>query len=191
MNKPNLFSILKARGFTLTRDIAILYKMEPFFAGDVNRAHPVSIEPNLVDASNPPTFYGQAVLLDAATGGVRPVTAADSAITDIYGIIARPYPTQQAQTNQNFGASPIGPVAPPTSGIQDVVRSGYVAVPVNGNAAKGGTVYIWVAAPSGSHVTGGFEAAASGGNTATLTSPKTTYNGVTSAKGLVELAYNI
>src|SRR5262249_5668758 len=76
------------RGRARTRDYgstAIAYRMQAGFPGDVNRMHPASIEPCLIDASAPPTAYGQAVLVDGTTQGVRPLVAGDQALTDVYG----------------------------------------------------------------------------------------------------------
>ena len=173
-----------------TCDISIGYRMGAGFPGDVNRTHPASIEACLVDANSPPTAYGQAVVIDPTTQGVRPLSAGDSALTDIYGITVRPFPIQ-GQSSTNFGASNIGAATPPTSQPMDVLRSGYIMATLNGSTAavKGGAVYVWIAASSGSHVQGGFEAAATGGSTIQL-GVKTTFNGPADASGVVEIVYN-
>jgi len=180
-----------AKGRSTTRDVAIGYRMAGGFAGDVTRTHPVSIEPCLIDASAPPTEYGQAVLLDPTTQGVRPLTVGDDTATDIYGITVRAFPTQQS-SGTNFGAVALGSqVAPPTSGEIDVLKSGYISAVLSGSTAavKGGSVYVWVTASAGAQVQGHFTAAASAGNTMKLA--KAYFNGPADANGIVEIAFNL
>ena len=179
-----------------TRDVAFQFRMGAGFPGDVNRTHPATIEPCLIDANAPPTLFGQAVLVDATTQGVRPLVAGDSGVTVTYGITVRPYPFQQASTGSaasgNFGAAAIGASGPPASGIIDVLRAGYImaTVPSTQTSVKGGAVYIWTAANSGAHIQGGFEAVFSAGNTTALL-PGVTFNGSPDASGNVEIAFNI
>lgn len=178
-------------GRARTCDISFGYRMGAGFPGDVNRTHPANIEPTLIDPSAPPTLYGQAVVVDATSQGVRPLVAGDSSLTAIYGITVRPFPIQ-GQSSSNYGASNIGAATPPTSQPMDVLRSGYIMSTLSGSAAavKGGTVYVWVAASTGTHIQGNFEAAATGGSTIQLDA-KTSFNGPADASGVVEIAYNI
>ncbi len=173
-----------------TRDVAFKFRMGAGFSGDVNRTHPATIEPCLIDASAPPTFFGEPVLLDATTQGVRPFTTTDTSATTAYGITVRPYPFQQS-SGTNYGAATIGNAGSPASGVTDVLRAGYIMgqVPAGASTVKGGTVYVWCAATTTGHVQGGFEAASSSGNTATLAD--CTFNGVADANGNVEIAFNI
>lgn len=175
-----------------TNDAAFQFRMGAGFAGDINRSHPASVEPTLIDASAPPTAYGQPVLVDPTTQGVRPFAAGDQSNTVPagYGITVRPYPTQQSSAS-NFGAAALGAATPPVTGIMDVLRAGYIMVnlPAGGAPVKGGAVYVWAAASTGSHVLGGVEAAYSAGNTTQLLNA--TFNGSPDASGNVEIAFNI
>ena len=56
---------------------------------------------------------------------------------------------------------------------------------------KGGAVFVWCAATSGSHIQGGFESVASGGNTAALDTTRYQFNGPADANGNVEVCINI
>jgi hypothetical protein len=181
-------------GRRMTHDVAITYRMGAGFAGDINRVHPFSAEPALADPTNPPSFSGQPVIAVAASNGVRALLATDTALTDIYGITVKEYPTQPNSTTlfgslstQGFGGSTANPAQALT-----ILRSGYIMVKVSGAVAvaKGGAVHVWIAASSGSHVQGGFEPVASAGNTIPLGS-KTTWNGPAGADGIAELAFNI
>jgi hypothetical protein len=168
---------------------SIKYRMGAGFAGDVNRTHPASIEPCLIDPTTPPTFFGEPVVVDATSQGVRALKATDTALDAVYGIAVRPYPFQQSTATAGAPAT-LGAATPPTTQPIDVLRSGYIMVPVVGAAVKGGRVFVWIAAASGAHVQGGFEIAASGSNTIAL-DEKSYFNGSPDANGLVELGYNL
>lgn len=180
---------LRSAGKHRTCDTAFTFRMNAGFAGDVNRGHPASIQPCLIDASAPPTAYGQAVTIDSTSEGVRPLVSGDSGLTEIWGVTVRPYPIQQATTSNNYGAAAYGSVAPPLLQPIDVLRGGYVMVSVVGSPNKGGTVYIWYAASSGSHVQGGFEAANTGGSTLALDSSYQ-WNSPPDNTGIAELICN-
>lgn len=172
----------------------ITYRMGAGFEGDITRVHPFDAEPALIDPTNPPLGYGRAVVAVAASNGVRNMLAGDTALTAIYGITVRSFPGQPASTvlfgslsNVGFGSA-----APPAQASVDVLRKGYIIAKLGGAtaAAKGGAVFVWVAASAGSHTQGGFEAAATAGSTIALDS-KTTWNGPADASGFAELAFNI
>lgn len=168
---------------------AMKYRMQAGFPGDVNRVHPASIEPCLIDANAPPFAYGIGVVIDPTTQGVRPIVAGDSTLTDIYGVTVRPFPLQQNSVTPQFNSG-----VPPTSGVIDVLRSGYIIVQLgNGQltgALKGSLVDIWFAVASGNHIQGGFEATHTGGSSLSLVTPENTYNGTQDANGLCELAFH-
>ena len=172
-----------------TRDAAgavFTYRMTGGFPGDVNRTHPASIEPCLIDASAPPTAYGQAVLVDGTAHSIRPFTAGDNSLTDLYGVTVRPFPLQQNSTTGSFGSA-----TPPVTGVIDVIRAGYVVVQLGNGALtgafKGGTVYVDTSSSTGNYVQGGFQAAAGGQTVATMNGT-TLFNGSEDAKGWVELS---
>jgi hypothetical protein len=185
------------------RDVAIQFRMVAGFLGDVNRTHPATIEPCLISVTNPPTAYGQGVVVDAAdpNRGLRPLASGDSALTAIYGITVRPFPLQIASSVQQFGGAQFDSSAssvPPTSGVIDVLRSGYIMVKLDaaGIAAqpvKGGAAFIWVAATAGNHTQNQFESTATGGSTVALSGAGSigTFQGPSDANGVVELAFNI
>lgn len=174
--------------------VAFAFRMGAGFPGDVNRGHPASIEPALIDATSPPTSYGQPVLADTTSEGVRPFAAGDTAITVIWGITVRPFP-MQASTGTAYGGAAFGASTPPTTGAIDVLRSGYImATPLPAASAavnKGSPVFVWCAAPTGAHVTGGIESSASGGNTAALDPNRYQFNGPADANGNAEICCNI
>ena len=166
---------------------AIKYRMPAGFPGDVNRVHPFGVEPALIDVT-PPTAYGQPVVVNSATQGVRPLAAGDQALTDVYGFTVRPFPIQQNSVNPQFNTG-----VPPTTGVIDVLRSGYIMVQLGDGtltgAVKGGQVYVWTAASTGHHVQGAVEAVNPAGSGMAI--DDCTFNGTQDANGVCEIEFHI
>lgn len=188
--------ILRSVGRLYTKDSsAFQFRMGAGFSGDVNRTHPATIEPVSQDPTNPPTFYGQAGVIDATSNKFRTVLAGDTGLTDIYGVTVRPFPFQQQNSvgSPGFGAASIGSAGVSSANSLDVLRSGYIMVQLNNFAAapsvKGGRVWVWCAATTANHTQGGFETANTGGSTFELPAT-TTFNGVNDATGIVELYFH-
>ena len=184
-----------SRGRFRTRDYqasaAFQFRMGAGFVGDVNRTHPASIESCLIDSTKPPTFFGQAVAPDAASpNGVRVLAAGDSGVTHIYGVTVRPFPFQQQTTSTAFGGTAFGGETPPTSGIIDVLRNGYMMVTLQGAAAasKGAPIKVCIVAGTG-YVVGGFSADSVSGTFITLDGASL-FNGPADSNGIVEIAVN-
>src|SRR5262249_366032 len=149
--------------------------------------------PMLIDSTNPPLLFGVPVVINTSNNGARPLGAGDTGLTTFYAVVVRPFPTSQASAT-NFGNTPLGGAGvPPASGPMAGLVSGYiiVQVPVGSTlATKNGAVFIWTAATSGAHIQGGFETAASGGNTIAI-GGTTHFNGPQDANGNIELVFNI
>lgn len=187
-----MFGSTTTRAFTKDSAMAFPFRMGAGVPGDVNRTHPVSIEPNLIDSAAPPPAYGQPVLAAAANAGVRPFAAGDAAVTSIYGMTVRPFPLQQS-SGSNYGAASFGSATPPTSGVIDVMRTGYILVQLNditATPAKGDPVFVWCAVTSGAHIQGGIEVTSSGGSTAALDTERYMFNGPPDANGVCEIVVN-
>lgn len=178
-------------GRAAVRDVNFPFRMGAGFAGDVNRTHPCNIEPALIDASAPPLLYGQPVIGDATTQGVRPFVAGDTTTPVVaWGATVRPFP-QQSPASAAFGSpSSLGGEVPPLTGVIDILKSGYIMAKVVGSPVKFGQVYVWIAAASGAHIQGGLEAAAGtpGTNTALLTG--WFFNGGADTNGIAEIVVN-
>ncbi len=187
----------RAFGAGYTRDgfdpMAFQFRMGAGFFGEVNRTHPFTVEPGLMDATYPVVAYGQAVML-TALGRVRSVLAADQgASTDVYGFAVRPFPFNDPGTSAPYGAQSLGGFTSPIPNQPiDVLRSGYMLTYVNGTPVKGNPVYVWAAATASPHYLGFLEAAATGGDTFEITgNDKTTFNGPPDANGCGEIAFNV
>lgn len=172
--------IVRAR----TCDVAFTYRMGAGFPGDVNRTHPASVLPGLINTTNPPKLYGNPVIINTADNTHRGVIAADGSVTaaKIYGVIVRPYPTQQMTGGMS---SAIGAAPAPVSGVADFLRMGFIMckLPAGSVVTKGGTVHVWAAADSGSNIQGALAPAASGTNTLTVTNAQ--FTGPADANGNV------
>ena len=174
--------------------MAFQFRMTAGNIGTVNRYHPASIEPAPISGTVPPAI-GLACVIDATSKLLRLVQAGDTALTDIYGILVRPWPFQQGTAANFSGAIGFGTATPVSAqfGVWDVLRSGYIIAPIVGTPGKGDPVFVWVAASSGAHIQGGFEAAATGGSTMAIGSLKTTFQGPPDANSppAGEIAYNV
>jgi hypothetical protein len=167
---------------------AFTFRMPTGFPGTISRnVGGTTVESNVIDAGNPPLFFGQAVVYDTTADAMRPPTGTDTVID---GITVRAFPTEG-----NFPASPtvdpFGTANVPLTGTVDVLKRGYVSVTLSGTATaiRYNPVYVWIAASSGTHVNGGFEAAATAGSTLLL--PNTYFMGPPDASGVTEIGYNI
>jgi len=172
--------IVRAR----TCDVAFTFRMGAGFAGDINRTHPFDCVPERQDATNPIARFGNPCLVNTSANTVRGIIAADasdSTAVNIYGVLVRPFPTQQNSTSQALGTA-----TPPTApAILDVLTEGLIMANVVGSPTKKGAVYVWAAAASGSHVLGGFESAASAGNTVRVANAY--FNGPPDSNGVTEI----
>lgn len=157
---------------------AILYRMPSGIPGDVSRLQSATIDSAPLNASLP--FPGFGLPGKLASGKFVPIAAGDTAAS-VLGFLVRTYPTQGSDA---AGATPVA------SGIASVLRRGHMTVMLNsGTAARGGQVYVRIAAPSGAKVVGGIEAAADSTNTIAVTG--CTFQAAADASGNVEIEYNI
>ncbi|SEI98782.1 hypothetical protein SAMN04244579_02710 [Azotobacter beijerinckii] len=161
---------------------AFLYRMPAGIPGDVTRASQSTIEPVVLDPNTPFTAFG--VFGKIVSNKFVPFGAGD-ADGGQYGLYVRPYPITGGS-----GSDPLGTATPPTKGIADCLRRGYMTVKVNaGTASKDSQVYVRVAAAAAGKPIGGIEAVADSTNTIAITGA--TFMGAADASGNVEIAYNI
>lgn len=162
--------------------VAYVERMPYGIPGDVSRPSQSTIEAGVFNASLPFSKYG--IPGKVASGKFVPLAGAETA-ADIYGILVRPYPITGASASD-----PLGTAVPPTTGVADVLRRGYITVKNNaGTPALNGAVYVRIATPGAGTPIGGIEAAADGANTIVLTGAR--FMSAADASGNVEIAYNI
>jgi hypothetical protein len=178
-----------------THDISYGYRMPAGFPGAVNRTHPASVYPVMLDqtAGQVPASYGVALVYNAGNNTVRQLKAADQSDSTplaVAGLLVRPWPVQGGSSAGAFGQQALtDATAPVTTVPNDMLTSGRMLVQVNGAGAAGlnidSDVYVWCAASAGSHVLGGFEPAASAGNTVKIANAK--YRGPGDANNVAEI----
>lgn len=170
--------------------VAYQYRMPAGIPGENSRPAQSTVEPANVTpngTTGAPTAYGVPMVIDATTGNARTIAAggSDAAVNVLAGgLLVRPFPTGATQ-------DALGTSTPPTSGVIDLMKRGYMTVLLSGSTAsvKGGQVYIWSAAASGAHIVGGFEASNPGGSGFALTGAF--FEGAADANGNVEISYNL
>jgi len=164
---------------------AYTFRMPAGFAGDLQRAEIATIEPQLINSAAPPLSFGVAIKL--VGGLVTPINASTDTSANVYGVNLRPYPIQ------GNGTDPLGTSTPPTSGVTDILRRGYVDVVLNGttSAAKGGTVYVRVANVSSGKPLGGFEAASELVGTAGTNTGNGTIGAISAGAALKNGSYTV
>jgi hypothetical protein len=172
-----------------TTDVSYPYRMGAGFAGDINRTHPFSAIPVLMDDTTPIRLYGDAGVPNQANGKIRGLVVADASDANklvIAGVLVRPYPVQQASggMSQPLGGSS----APATNQPQDILEDGHIMVKCYGAGpapSRGNPVFVWCAASAGAHVLGGFESEPTAGSTVEIANAE--WVGGIDANGIAEL----
>lgn len=162
--------------------VAFVTRMPNGIPGDSTRPSQSTIESQVFNSSL--AFPGYGLPGKIASNKFVPIASGDAA-TAIYGFLVRPYPVTGAN-----GSDPLGTSVPPTTGVADVMRRGYINVKNNaGTPAVNGPVYVRVAAAAAGKPIGGIEAASDSTNTILISN--CTFMGAADASGNVEIAFNI
>jgi hypothetical protein len=161
---------------------AFTYRMPYGIPGDITRASSgaLTVEGQAFGATAFPAYGLPAKIV---SGVMVPISANNDVV---YGLLARPYPITGANASDPLGAS-----VPPTVGVANIMRRGYMAVKVQlggASCALGSSVYIRYQNPSGSQIVGGLEGASTG-NTYQLTGA--TFMGPVDSNGNAEICLNI
>jgi len=161
---------------------AIQYRMPAGIPGAVTRSRDSTIEPGLYDSISPFSAFGLPGKI--VSGKWQPVGAGDAA-SAVLGFNVRAYPAGSS-------TDPLGTSTPPqTGGIGNFLRRGFLNVQLNGAtaAAKGGQVYIRVAAAATGKPIGGLEAASDSTNTIAPSGVR--FTGPADANGMCEIEFNL
>ena len=141
----------------------ILYRMPSGIAGDVSRGSQSTIEAAMLGAM---AFAAFGVFAKVVAGKIEPLGAGDTADM-AYGLLVRSYPATS-------GGDAMGVSTPPTKGVADVLRRGYITVKNNaGVTALGRPVFVRVASPTADKPIGGIEAVADGTKTIAIATKST------------------
>ncbi len=160
--------------------VAYTTRMPVGFAGRISREDSLTVETHLIDSNAPPTVYGLPVKI--VSGLIQPIAAADVIANVYFGILVNAYPTQSSSTG-------LGAATPPTSGLCDVLRRGYITVPMtDGTGVAGAAVYVRKTV-DGAKAAGAIEDASDSGKCEVL--PGAYFMGPKDANNVVEIAFNI
>jgi hypothetical protein len=161
----------------------ITFRMPFGIPGELTRpsVSAATVEAQAFNSSLP--FAGYGLPGKVASGKFVPVAANNDVV---YGFLARPFPITGANASD-----PLGTSVPPTTGVANVLRRGYINVLVQLNAAScalGSSVYIRYQNPTGSQIVAGIEGASNGNNYQLTTA---FFTGPADASGNAEIGYNI
>lgn len=172
--------------------VAYAFRMPAGVPGEITRfqTYGATVKVEKQNVTTPVTQYGVLVFVDA--NGARPIGTGDTSMPSALqlGISVRPYPGPDVTVAFPTGTIPFGAGTPPATGLIDVLYRGYCSVALKGSAAasRSSGVFVYDAASTGSHVLGGFEAAA-GANLWQLTNAQ--FTGPADANGNTEIGFNI
>lgn len=163
---------------------AFLTRMPSGIPGDITRQSVATVETQPFAPTAPFPAYGLFGYMNAS-GAFVPVIATTT-LAQIYGLLVRPFPI----TGLN-ASDPLGTSVPPTSGLANVMRRGYINVILAaGTAVAGVPVFVRIAAGSTGRAVGAIEAAPSDPANC-LALPNTYFTGPADASGNVEIGFNI
>lgn len=169
--------------------VSFLYRMPACIPGAVSRMENQStIEAQHFDPTLTFSAYGLAGKINSS-GNFAAISAGDTAAS-VYAFLVRPYPVQDSPAQSD----PLGNATPPTTGIANVMKRGYIGVHLyRGTAAKNGTVYVRVADTDATGFPLGSLTADQDATTPadTVALPGAYFTGAADASGNVEIAYNI
>jgi hypothetical protein len=159
---------------------AYTYRMPQGIPGALTRQSQAQVEAGIFGAT---AFGLYGMPCKMVSGLIIPLAVVGD--TQPFGFLVRPYPTGGPNASD-----PLGTAVPPTSGICNVMRKGYISVFVQNNAssvAAGGTVYARYLL-SGSLIVGGIEATSIASNTVALTGCY--FTGAADAAGNAEVYFD-
>lgn len=144
--------------------VSYLYDAPAGVVGAITRVDNTVVEPGMLDATTPPTAFGQPVKINPATGKFQLMGAAAVA-GDFYGILTRIVPSISGTLGQAFADG-----APNADQIQGIATRGYVNVAcVIGTPVRDGIVYVRIVDGGAGKPVGQYEATADGANSVAVT----------------------
>lgn len=163
---------------------AFTYRMGAGIPGAISRnAAQATVEPAALNSAAPFLAYGG--FGKTVAEKFVPVANGDAGAV-IEGMLVRPFPTTSSQ-------DPLSTSTPPTSGVGDKLKRGYISVLLKGAvaAAKDAQVYVVTTAGGGLNV-GDIVAQANQAGSTTVVPPQTClFTGPADANGVTEVAFNI
>ena len=165
----------------------ISFRMPFGVPGDITRPSQSTVEAQPLGATAFPAF---GIPGKVSAGKIIPIAANNDVV---YGFLVRPFPITGASASD-----PLGTSVPPTTGVANMLRRGYLNVLVQlggASCALGSNVYIRYQNPSGSQIVAGIEGASTG-NTYQLTATTSYgsgayFTGPVDGNNIAEIAYDL
>lgn len=153
--------------------VSYLYDAPASVVGSVTRVDLSAIEPGMLDATTPPTAFGQPVKLNIATGKFQ-LMGLTSVAADFYGIITRIAPAISGSLDESFAGG-----VPKGDQFQSILTRGYCSVLHGGTGvpSRGAVVYVRVVDGGVGKPVGQFESVADGANSVALSNVVWASNG--------------
>ncbi len=161
---------------------AITLRAPAGFPGVITRSDSLTVQQEIIDSGTPPNIFGGVVKL--VSGKLQPIASGDAGSV-AYGFLVKAFPTQSS--GNAYGAG-----TPPTTGVADVLRRGYLAVTLAlGTAAKRGQVYVVTTAGGTVNLGDIVTASSPAGGGAAVAVSGAYFTGPADSSGAVEIEYNI
>ena len=171
--------------------VALVFRMQAGIPGEVSRFQTLgtTITPELQNTSTPVLEYGVPVIIN--NSGVRPVTATDTTADAELGFLVRPFPGADLTVAFPGGSIPFGAGIPPSRGVVDILRRGFMTVKLGGASApqRQSPVWVWTAVSAGANVQG--HVVATDPTTSGFKMNRAFFRGPADAAGNTEIGYNI
>ncbi len=165
----------------------IAYRMPFGVQGDITRASMATVEAQALGAT---AFVQYGIAGKVSAGKFIPISANNDVV---YGFLVRAFPITGVNASDGLGTS-----VPPTSGVANIMRRGYMNVFVQlggATAALGSGVFLRYQNPVAGQIVAGVEGATSGNNyqlTATIgLGSGAFFTGPVDGNNLAEISFNI
>jgi hypothetical protein len=164
----------------------ITYRMPFGVQGDISRPSQATVESQAFGAT---AFAQYGLAAKVSAGKVIPIAANNDVV---YGFLARAFPVTGVNASDALGTS-----VPPTIGIANILRRGYINVVAQlggASCALGSGVFIRYQSPSGGQIVAGIEGATSANNyqlTTTTGGAFAYFTGPVDGNNIGEVAFNI
>ena len=155
---------MKKLGRSKVNDIAFVYTAPAGFPGSITRPDETNTEPAMLVAASGPVFaQAFGIPMKYVAGGIQQFNGGSETPADFAGILVRSVPSIAGSN-----AAGLNDAIPNPDSVQDLMVRGYCSVIVaGGTPARGGTVYVQIAA-NGGRTVGSFYTTDDGANAIAL-----------------------
>lgn len=143
---------------------AYLFQAPTGIPGDITRTDESNVEPAMLIAASAVFAQAFGIPMKYVAGGIQQFNGGAETKADFAGVLVREVPSISGNALSGFSDNIPLPTVP-----QGLLVRGYVSVKCTaGTPARGGIVYVRIAAGAGARIVGAFEASSDGGNSVAL-----------------------